>query len=408
MIIKDFFNSVMGRGSRHSKYYASYIFGGKNTEWISTNGNELKYYYSIPELALVVNRRASMKANAKIKHYKNGKEVENSEVVEYLNHPNVLQSRNEFLMQRDIQRCLFGNAFTYILTGNRDNLKMGVNPSAMWNLPPSLLEINRTGKMFEQVDVDEIVSNLKMQTGGETTYFDYKDVWHSNDPNPEDPLLGASKLTALEKPLSNICLSYAYRNTVMLKKGALGILSPDIKGEMGSMGINATERQRIEREYQKNYSSVDQSKAQVLIAETAMKWQHMSLPMKDMLLHEEVLEDFKVIVDTYGLNLYIFSQVKGATFSNVYEGIKMAYQDTIIPEGKDDAQALTRKMGMDGKNEWLEYDYSHIPVLAEDGSEKADTLKKKAEACDKLIQTGMYNSEELKKIFPLDELEQYL
>lgn len=409
MTIKNFFSSFFGMNNKMSKYYVSMLFSGKTTEWISTDGRELETYYEIPELALVVNRRASMKSNAVIKHMRDGEVWEESPITKFLNKPNVLQSRNEFLSQRDIQRSLFGNAYTYMVIGNRESISMGVPPAALWNLPASVAEIKRTGKMFKQTKKEDIIEKFYLNLNGKQQEYEYDLIWHSNDVNPSDPLVGSSRLRSLEKPLSNIKLSYAHRNTIMAKKGALGMLSPDVgKGEAAAIGMSKDERRRIEKEYQSAYSTTDKSKMQVLIAENAMKWTPISYPTKDLMLFEEVDADRRVVIDTFGLNDNLFSKEKGTTFTNLYEGIKMAYQDTIIPEAEDDAKSLTEFFGMDGEREKLIYDYSHIPALAEDGNEKAETLKKKAEACEKLINSGVMTLEEIREVFPVDELREYL
>jgi hypothetical protein len=63
---------------------------------------------------------------------KNGKEIENSEhVVNRLENPNIFQSRNEFLTQWFIQRCLYPGTFHRInakrvRTSRRANSTYGI------------------------------------------------------------------------------------------------------------------------------------------------------------------------------------------------------------------------------------------------------------------------------------------
>ena len=43
----------------------------------------------------------------------------------------------------------------------------------------------------------------------------------------------------------------------------------------------------------------------------------MSFPTKDLQLFEEVEDDMRVMLDTFGLNDNLFSKIKGSTFNNV-------------------------------------------------------------------------------------------
>jgi phage portal protein BeeE len=343
-----------------------------------------------------------MKSNMIIKHYRNGELIENSPLVAYLEHPNVLQSRNEFFQQRDIQKSLYGNAFTYVLKGS----SLQTNPSAMWNLPPSLLKVVRTGKIFKETDVNEIVSKviLDNQTANGEVY-EFSDLWHSNTPNPEDPLLGISPLVALKMPLSNIAESYKHRNVIMVKKGALGILSTDFKGD-GGVPLTQAERERIEKEYNRAYG-VNNDQSSVIMSQSNLRWQPISYPTKDLMLFEEVDADFKTIIDMYGLNDNLFSFGKASTFSNLYEGIKLAYQDTIIPDAKDEVESLSNYLKLPD-NEYLEADFSHLAILSEDGSKKAERLNKLADACKKLTDTGIYTPAQLNEMFPVEMLKEFL
>jgi hypothetical protein len=116
------------------------------------------------------------------------------------------------------------------------------------------------------------------------------------------------------------------------------------------------------------------------------------------MLFEEIDEDFLTIIDNYGLNANIFSRSKGSTFENLNEGLKQAYQSTIIPEAEELALNRSEMFGLLQKGEWLELDFSHIPVLQENSKEKAEILEKKANAINTLIQSGVYTKTEIQQI----------
>jgi hypothetical protein len=95
------------------------------------------------------------------------------------------------------------------------------------------------------------------------------------------------------------------------------------------------------------------------------------------------------IIDTYGLNAYIFSQEKGATFSNVKDGIRMAYTDTIIPETEQLYASMSHQLGLDQEGLKLVPDFSHIPVLQDDENLKADSMDKRASVVKKMFESGV-------------------
>ena len=136
------------------------------------------------------------------------------------------------------------------------------------------------------------------------------------------------------------------------------------------------------------------SKDEVIITESDVSWNPMSYPTKDLMLFEELTADKMAIIDAYGLNAYLFSQEKGATFSNVKEGVRMAYQDTIIPETQAMYDSIAHQLGLDNEGLTLVADFSHIPALQADENLKAQSMKVKAEAIEKIIAAGVALDEE--------------
>ena len=136
------------------------------------------------------------------------------------------------------------------------------------------------------------------------------------------------------------------------------------------------------------------SKDELIITEADVNWQPMSYPTKDLLLFEELTADKMAIIDAYGLNAYIFSQEKGATFSNVKDGIRMAYTDTIIPETEQLYASMSHQLGLDQEGLKLVPDFSHLPVLQDDENLKADSMNKRADVVNKVNAAGVILSEE--------------
>ena len=117
-------------------------------------------------------------------------------------------------------------------------------------------------------------------------------------------------------------------------------------------------------------------------------------PTKDLMLFEELTADKIAIIDEFGLNSYIFSNEKGSTFSNVKEGIRMVYTDTIIPEAEKYYSNLSEQLGLEEEGLRLTVSFDHIPVMQPDMESKANVLKIKSEALNKIKDSGVNLSEE--------------
>jgi len=183
----------------------------------------------------------------------------------------------------------------------------------------------------------------------------------------------------------------------MNKKGALGMLSNSSKDDVGGMPLDKKERERLEKAYQRQYG-IDDDQMQVLMTNASLNWQAMSYPTKDLMLFEEVDADFRNIIDAYGLNDNIFSKEKGSTFENLAEGLKQAYQSTIIPESEELSLNRTRLFGLQERGEFVKLDYDHIPVLQANKKEESERIERLARAAQIMSETGLISGEEIREI----------
>ena len=197
-----------------------------------------------------------------------------------------------------------------------------------------------------------------------------------------------SRIESLKFPISNIKAQYNKRNVLLENLGAIGILSSENSDMGGALPMTPEEKRDIQRDwYYRN-------KDELMITESAVKWQPMSYPTKDLMLFEELTADKLAIIDLFGLNYYIFSNEKGSTYSNVRDGIRMAYTDTIIPESKKIYDNITESLGLDKQGLRLVADYDHIPVLQDDYLSQSEALNKRADALTKIVNAGIALSEE--------------
>jgi phage portal protein BeeE len=200
-----------------------------------------------------------------------------------------------------------------------------------------------------------------------------------------------SIIDSLKFPLSNIRAQYNKRNVLLENMGAIGILSAKKSDIGGALPVTPEEKKKIQRDW------YNRSKDEVLITETELQWNPMSYPTKDLMLFEELTADKLAVIDAFGLNYYVFSNENGSTFSNVRDGIRMAYTDTIIPESDKIYDNLTEQLGLDKEGLRLKAHFDHIPVLQKDMLESSQALNSRAEALNKIILSGVVLSEDEKR-----------
>lgn len=368
-----------GKDSYTQTNFRSYVTMGlqKGETTVDTTWNNLyELARTTPQVAAVIDRKASMYSNGRWKHYKlvNGKKqlVENSDAVHILENPNPIQNGSELDKSMIWADGVYGNSMVNLV-----RLNMPI-PNAIYNLPMMYTTVGRSGKLFNQIDRDKIIDKIYIDYNGIKEYFDIKNIIHFKESNPNDPLMGVSPLEKYKMPIANIRAAMGFRNRIITNDAALGFMSSDVGADGAGAALTPKDIERMNKARSEMFG-MQNGKSNIMYTQGSAKWNPMSYPTKDLMLFEEVDQDFKLIIDGLGLNENIFSFSKASTFSNYEQGLKAAYQDCIIPLAEDRALGFTKFFGMDGVNEWLEKDYSHLEILKADQSKMAATEKTRAE-----------------------------
>ena len=364
------------------------IWGVKQPIWIDTH-NAYLHYLEIPELRTVINKRADMMASGiPILVNDKGEQVESHWVLDLIENPNPTQTWADVIFSLSVNDSLYSNAFAYAPKRSFDVVNLIVP------LPSDKMIINTTGKRLKQMDLDGLIKNYQFcYDDANIDTLELDEVIYLTTPDGLNIINPNSRMEALKYPLSNIRASYSKRNVLLENIGAIGILSAQ-KGDLGgAIPMTPEEKTDIQRDWYRR------SKDELIITEADVNWQPMSFPTKDLMLYEELTADKMAIVDIYGLNSYVFSQEKGATFSNVKEGLKMAYQTSIIPDTEAMYDGLSEQLGLEAEGLRLVPDFSHIQVLAQDENLTAQALDTRASALLKIQQSGVtLTDEEMKSI----------
>jgi len=385
----NFWTSVFGWSSGKTDKFMewfgrrqSQMWGKTGAVWVDTD-RPYELYLSIPELRTIINKRALMISSGIPKLVDlDGNEVnEHPWVYNLINKPNPTQSWSDVIYSLAVNDGLYNNSFAYAPKRSFDFHDLIVP------IPSHKVKIVLTGTLLDQIDIKGIIEKFEFwYTNEKKEIIEVENMVYLNTPDGVNLINPNNRIDTLKYPLSNIKAGYHKRNVLLENMGAIGILS-STKSDMGGViPMDPEEKNEIQKDW------VKRNKDQLVITESDVKWTPLSYPTKDLMLFEELTEDKMAIIDAYGLSYYLFSQSKGATFTNVREGMRMTYQDTIIPETEQMYSTISHQLGLTDSGFMLVPDFSHVPVLQENEKEKADVMRIRAEAVQKMIDMGVMTS----------------
>ena len=368
--------------------FVNQIWGVKEAVWIDTN-DWWKLYLEIPELRMVIDRRASMmSSNKPCLVDSDGNEVTNHWFNDVLNKPNPVQSWSDLVYSLSVQDALYSNSFIYAPKRSFDIRNLFVP------LPSNKIQINLSGKKLKQMEQEGLIDSFVFQYDDKNTEnISFDDLIYLMTNDGMNIVKPVSRMESLKFPLSNIKASYHKRNVLLENIGAIGILSTQNNDVGGAIPMTPEEKKQIQRDWFRR------QKDELIITESQVDWKPMSFPTKDLMLFEELTADKIAIIDTFGMSLNIFSSEKGATFTNVRDSIRMTYQDTIIPETQQMYDAIGQQIGLTDEGLKLIAEFDHLPVMQDDEVAVATTMKLKAETIEKLKVLGIdMTSDEMKAL----------
>lgn len=359
------------RGAQDGQQWFAEMVGG-NFFYFTYGGHRssLTAYECCAPVNAIINRKAQAYINGKTWVLNTrGKEATSAEAKKLqalFKKPNPLQSWKQFEAQGYIYQQLFG--YTIVLPIKPVGFKENIDASALWNIPPFMVDIEETNKLFYQSDTRGIIKQIVLTYKGQRTILNVEDIYIMKDFTPSfcSLVIPESRIKALELPINNIIGAYESRNVLINYRGALGILTKDAGdgGQYGALPLPEGEKENIQNDFRRY--GLKHHQWQIIITSASMKWQQMGYATKDLMLFEEVEGSTMAICDSYGFPYQLMASAKGTTFANVNEGKKLLYQDSIIPESESIYEQWDQFFNTEKYNLQLNKDYSHVAVLQED------------------------------------------
>lgn len=289
--------------------------------------------------------------------------------------PNPLQTEKQFYAQQNHYIDIHG--YCPVLKMHPAGMPDVV--SSQWNIPPWLFDIEYTGKWLKQNSVDGIYKEYFLFWNGERSVIDKKDLFFVFDDGigtdcDSNLTIPDSRLISLEYPVSNIIAAYKSLNTLITKRGAIGILSNETKdGDAGSVPMKPGEKENLQKDFAK-YGLVGQA-YQVIITDANLKWQQMGFPTKDLMLLETTADSIDRLCDGYGYPPELIAKSKDTTFDNKKQARKDFIENTIVPESESRNEQNTAGLIPEGEKMVISQDYSKLTILQEDKKLSAEARK---------------------------------
>ncbi len=332
---------------------------------------------NVPHLNIAISKGAEMFSNAIIEHVdKNGNVIPNSDVMKLLGYPNPLQCLEQFLYEYYVYNAIYNTNLIYKNYGTDSRIIEPI-PATLRCMPVGLMEINTTGRMYDQTSIDGIVKDYRL-IYYERLYKPSEIIHITEGVSANGGLSSTSPIESLQMALSNIVASMKSLNVITTERGLVGFISSDgsvSDSDGNALPFDKDERERTENDYRKRYG-VDGAQGHVTFTHAKIKWTPMTFDVQQLMLYEGLEDAFCQILGRYGLDRRIFPKsilAKGnlTEGNGVVEGLKGTYQNTMQPLANKLCNRLTNEFRLreiDGSYLRARFD---MPCMREDELKEA-------------------------------------
>ncbi|MDR0575636.1 MAG: phage portal protein [Tannerella sp.] len=371
---------------------------------------DLKSFYGLREaydkcspVSSIINKLSTAMTNGKwwiVDENDSDASKQNKATLNLFTSPNPLQTWTELIFQAEAYRYVFGEVFFYF------SFPVGFSPSestCIWVISPGYVEIEETGKLYNQTNIENIIKGYALDMGNERIRISPDEMLHIKDSfanldfNPRD-LRGKSRITTLEYEVRNIIQAQEAIYSLNKDRGAQGIITNKSKDASGNIPLTPAEKEKIQ--YELKYGLSERQK-KVILADVDLGWQQMSFNVKDLMLFEGIKANIENVADAFNYPFELLANQKGTTFDNKSESEKIMYQDAIIPFSKIYAEKFTNHLDLKGSK--IVIDFSEVECLREAEKEKAEALKLHNEANEISFRNKIVTREEWREIIGMDQ-----
>ena len=317
-------------------------------------------YNDLPEVQAPINYIIDSLTTVPYAHYKNGKEVENSDIINLLNTPNQYHTENDFIKTFFLNRIVLG--IGYINTVKA----VGLGVSKLFVLPSQAVNPKFSKSKDSDFRFNDIL-NYEFEVGGHVKEIDKDNLFIQREATLDLQYyrIVRSRLLSAINTSDSLRLNYEAKIKMLADRGAVGIISPKHQNE----SISADDAKRMRQKFYSNNGIVGQ-KDPYLISPRSIEFAGTSMNAGELKLNENKLQDFQMICSVLGVDSSLFENSR-ATYNNKILAKKNFYEDVIVPYFNNYLQLLGNVFDLP-ENEELKADYSNIPALQDDYKTKVD------------------------------------
>ena len=305
--------------------------------------------------------------------------VQTKALEKLIKRPNILQRENQYFAQLNTYVDVFG----YCPVLRMSPSAMPWEITQLWNIPPWLFDIDYTRKWLQQYKISGIYEAYWMNWEGKKVEIDMKDLFFVFDDGigtqtDSNLTIPDSRLVGLDYDVCNIVAAMKSRNTLITKRGAVGILSNVAKDRAGVIPLDDVEKGELQKDFKK-YGIVGQP-YQIIITNASLTWQQIGFSTKELLLFEEVEDSVNSLCDAYRWLPQLMSRGKASQLNgnDRKEAQKQVYRDSIIPESDSRMEQFMEGIIASDNTTYVGLtiyaDFSGVEILQEDKKIMADTL----------------------------------
>lgn len=395
MIVKsiNLFGRELFRVERNRLGEFSYEF--INGETFIDNGRYLDTYLTNPVLATIVNLRAEIYSQMKIRHFKGDKEVENSIYTKLLSQPNFFQSQQDFFFQQMVFLSVDGTDFIYQIKPFSNSV-----PTAVFNLIPSEIDYKNVNKVNKFV----------------TTKQDFKKIGEQQIKYTLDNTVYNLKLSELipTYDLANGLVQNSMFISPSRVRGIAQVLS-NIDKNLKSKGVNLEMSQKylakstgngeqshiLEDDRKSIWNAI--AKKTLMITNANVGVDHLVSDMKRLYLDEQFADDANKCLLAFGMNKHVLNYfTKDAGLGNSGELISQSMisyiQNSIQNTADNTMSSISSQWGLIDNGERLVASYDHLPVMQKTVNDKIASFKEMQELIKLGIENGTMTTEDAKKM----------
>lgn len=360
----------------------------ESARWIglNTRDQQLKAYFYCSPLASVIDRLAEADTNGKPEILRaSGKGKEDYATSEYaqrmiklLANPNPLQSWLQFRGQQVVYKKIFG--FCPVWAVNPAGFNDPSYAYQMWNIPPWLIDVEETKRLYRQSKITGIVLKWVIRVSGEQIELPADKLFILEDSFMQDEdegfILPKSRMVGLDMSISNICAAMEAKNVLLRKKGPLGAWTHDAAATKDSVAgyIPMTDSQRKIVQADLAQYGIGWNQYQSIVTRQALKWQATSFDVKQLGIDETLTIATKEICHRYNYSYTLLEETDATFAANASKVDLRLYQNNIIPARCKDDDKYSVFFKMAENNCKLVSDFDDLPIMQVARKEAAEAM----------------------------------